>query len=109
MTKQSYQSLCLRYRISIVVAVACVVGVANGEEPKVPLTKIPATFGPAMENTPAVLHGKCDGLGIHGREATSKAVPPRVETIAEHDQRMAWWREARFGMFIQRRASRAVE
>jgi alpha-L-fucosidase len=100
MTKQSYQSLCLRYRISIVVAVACVVGVANGEEPKVPLTKIPATFGPAMENTPAVLHGKCDGLGIHGREATSKAVPPRVETIAEHDQRMAWWRDARFGMFI---------
>lgn len=27
-------------------------------------------------------------------------VPPRVETPAEHDQRMAWWRNARFGMFI---------
>jgi alpha-L-fucosidase len=24
----------------------------------------------------------------------------RAETPAEHDQRMAWWREARFGMFI---------
>ncbi len=26
--------------------------------------------------------------------------PPSTETLAQHDARMAWWREARFGMFI---------
>jgi alpha-L-fucosidase len=28
------------------------------------------------------------------------AVPPVAETAAEFDERMAWWRDARFGMFI---------
>lgn len=28
------------------------------------------------------------------------SIEPRVETAAEKDARMAWWREARFGMFI---------
>src|SRR6266498_1060027 len=30
----------------------------------------------------------------------SLAAPPLTETEAERDQRMKWWREARFGMFI---------
>ncbi|MBI4328152.1 MAG: alpha-L-fucosidase [Chloroflexi bacterium] len=30
----------------------------------------------------------------------SAGVAPRAETAAERDRRMAWWREARFGMFI---------
>jgi alpha-L-fucosidase len=32
--------------------------------------------------------------------ATKVVAPPRVESSAERDQRMAWWRDARFGMFI---------
>jgi alpha-L-fucosidase len=34
--------------------------------------------------------------------AASAAVtqPPRIETPAQRDQRMAWWRDARFGMFV---------
>jgi alpha-L-fucosidase len=34
-------------------------------------------------------------------QTAKKAVPPpRIETAAEHDRRMAWWRDARFGLFI---------
>ena len=33
--------------------------------------------------------------GANGRQRTGG-----VETPAERDQRMKWWREARFGMFI---------
>lgn len=31
---------------------------------------------------------------------TAQAETPLIETTAEHDQRMAWWRNARFGLFI---------
>ena len=31
---------------------------------------------------------------------TLSVSPAQAETKAERDQRMAWWREARFGMFI---------
>lgn len=33
-------------------------------------------------------------------EAAQAVVSPKVETIKEHDARMAWWREAKFGLFI---------
>src|SRR5215470_5312347 len=33
---------------------------------------------------------------VHGQQASTFA----SETKAQHDRRMAWWREARFGMFI---------
>ncbi len=32
--------------------------------------------------------------------AVTRASTPELETKAEHDARMQWWREARFGMFI---------
>jgi alpha-L-fucosidase len=33
-------------------------------------------------------------------EASASSAPPRVETKAERDVRMSWWRDARFGLFI---------
>jgi len=41
-------------------------------------------------------------LAIPGRLAAEEPAPqpPKQETKAEHDQRMKWFREARFGMFI---------
>ena len=38
--------------------------------------------------------------GAAARGAEPKAVAPPAETPAQRDRRMAWWREARFGMFI---------
>ncbi|MEW6744379.1 MAG: alpha-L-fucosidase [Planctomycetota bacterium] len=38
--------------------------------------------------------------GLLAGAASSLMAAPREETKAERDQRMAWWREARFGMFI---------
>jgi len=35
-----------------------------------------------------------------GTRAAPASEPARVETIGQRDERMAWWREARFGMFI---------
>src|SRR4051794_6169650 len=32
--------------------------------------------------------------------ASAQTAPPRSETAAQKDARMAWWRDARFGMFI---------
>ena len=32
--------------------------------------------------------------------ADESSVPQVEETQQQHDQRMAWWREARFGLFI---------
>jgi alpha-L-fucosidase len=33
-------------------------------------------------------------------QTAAKATPPRIESTAARDARMAWWRDARFGMFI---------
>ncbi|HXE55721.1 MAG TPA: alpha-L-fucosidase, partial [Tepidisphaeraceae bacterium] len=41
------------------------------------------------------------GLGLAGRAlAQNDAGPERQETKEQRDERMAWWRAARFGMFI---------
>jgi alpha-L-fucosidase len=37
--------------------------------------------------------------GLHAERSTGAAAAT-AETPAERDQRMRWWREARFGMFI---------
>ena len=40
----------------------------------------------------------CSGVGF-AAEVTFKA-PYDDETVQQRDARMAWWREARFGLFI---------
>src|SRR5258708_2320478 len=45
----------------------------------------------------AVVLSVCAGSTLLGRSA---APASNLETPAERDQRMHWWREARFGMFI---------
>ena len=37
---------------------------------------------------------------LAGRSLAAAEPSPQAETKAQRDQRMAWWREARFGMFI---------
>ncbi len=44
----------------------------------------------------ALCCGLSAGVGAEAADATN-AIP---ETTAQHDARMAWWRQARFGMFI---------
>ncbi len=39
-------------------------------------------------------------VGAIASAAASEAKPPVRETLAQRDERMAWWREARFGMFV---------
>src|SRR6266404_6430044 len=45
----------------------------------------------------AVVFSICAGSTLLGNSAASGSYS---ETAAERDQRMHWWREARFGMFI---------
>jgi alpha-L-fucosidase len=49
-------------------------------------------------NLTAVISLLCT-LALSGCTDSTDAVPER-ETKQQHDKRMAWWREARFGMFI---------
>ena len=37
---------------------------------------------------------------VRTSSASTAATAATIETTAERDQRMKWWREARFGMFI---------
>src|SRR5690349_12508313 len=39
-------------------------------------------------------------ISANVRRPGSNKAKPNAETKADHDQRMKWWREARFGMFI---------
>ena len=41
-----------------------------------------------------------DKRAAFARESSVTNSAPFIETKAERDQRMKWWREARFGMFI---------
>ena len=40
------------------------------------------------------------GFQITAQQRLTKRADDIPETKAQHDQRMSWWREARFGMFI---------
>jgi alpha-L-fucosidase len=40
------------------------------------------------------------GLLAGAASAVRAEVPPLAETKEQRDARMAWWRQARFGMFI---------
>ncbi|MHC4942723.1 MAG: alpha-L-fucosidase, partial [Planctomycetota bacterium] len=40
------------------------------------------------------------GFGCAGLEATDDGAAPDTKVLTDKDKRMAWWREARFGMFI---------
>jgi alpha-L-fucosidase len=40
------------------------------------------------------------GAAAAAVDSPSSALPPGVETQADRDRRMKWWRDARFGMFI---------
>src|SRR5215813_2932482 len=44
--------------------------------------------------------GTLPSLPAAGRDGRSPSESRFIETKAERDQRMKWWREARFGMFI---------
>lgn len=37
---------------------------------------------------------------VRAQETRSTQAPPAFETPAQHDARIKWWREARFGMFV---------
>src|SRR5262245_45181038 len=40
------------------------------------------------------------GRNVPDNTAPPKAVPAQAPVVSAHDARMAWWRDARFGMFI---------
>ena len=48
----------------------------------------------------ACFAGLCLPASAQTPPANSAAVGPPEETLQQRDQRMAWWREARFGMFV---------
>ncbi len=47
-----------------------------------------------------LLHGSSVGLLMARRRFAAAQSPPSVESRAQRDARMKWWREARFGMFV---------
>lgn len=55
-----------------------------------------------LTKRPGTLAAWICGIAALALLATSmaQAAPPEKETKAQRDQRMKWWREARFGMFI---------
>jgi len=56
------------------------------------------TFIPALLGAAAA--GWCCACPAPAAAATNGAAPPAGETPAQRDARLAWWREAKFGMFI---------
>src|SRR5271156_6227000 len=58
---------------------------------------------PSMQHTNKILLSLvalCCGLAAGADAQTANATDLIPETAAQHDARMAWWRQARFGMFI---------
>ena len=54
-----------------------------------------------MSRSPGILSALLiAGLVSPGTLADAREDAPEIETPTAHDARMAWWREARFGMFI---------
>lgn len=53
-----------------------------------------------MKKINTVLMGACLGAMVLGMVRAADTVMPPEESQAQRDARMAWWREAKFGMFI---------